>query len=468
MPDTRHGPTLLEGSKARFARNPPKPKSGMIRRFKRFVERQVVEMFEPLPADADVSVSTWLKNNDNYSEARKAELLLRWNESEGQVDALDLQEVDLFTKTETYMAYKHARGINSRSDVAKCLFGPYFALIEEEVYKNAAFIKHIPVCQRPKYIMDMLGHFPGPFLETDYTAFESHFTPEIMSACEMVLYKHMLQNFPEMYSIIKRVMTGVNRCKARTFVMHLLGRRMSGEMCTSLGNGFSNLMLMKFAVHVKGGEVVGVVEGDDGLFHSTVPVTSQDFLDLGFLIKILEHRDLLRSSFCGLVMSSDGATMTDPWKTLLNFGWTHSRMMNGGRRVLMELLRAKALSLAYEHPQCPILSVLAKTVLRHTTGWNARFEENWYESQLNREIVRFSAQTEERLAQGPSLATRMEFHDHYGISVATQLAVEEEISGWRGGPLDGPHVRGLFADEKYECLRHYFETYSYRGYDPCL
>lgn len=463
-PDTGHGPTLLEGDLARFASSVPKLDRAALHRMKAFVQAFVEKNFTPIPADADVTLETWLAGT-TYSAGRKEELRQVWYGSAGAIRFRKDFENKNFMKKESYGAYKHARGINSRTDVFKCFTGPYFKLMESEVYKHPAFIKHVPQRQRPSYIMDMLGKFPGPWQETDYSQFEKHFTPDVLHSIEFVLYRHMLQNFPGVYRVIAAALAGQNKCVNKFFTLTVLGRRMSGDMCTSLGNGFTNLMLAQFIAHEKGGVITGVVEGDDGLFFSSVPLTPEDFYRLGFTIKMLHHNDLLRTSFCGLVMSRDLSTMTDPFKVLVNFGWTNSPQMGGGHKVLGGLLRAKALSLAYEHPQCPILSKLAMRVLSQTEQFSPRYSQGWYDQQLIRETSLFKEETARMLEQGPSSSTRRDFAAHYGVPVHIQLEVENEIDRWSCGPLDGPWLR-FISSGIHQDARDYHSKYTFCGGGP--
>jgi hypothetical protein len=245
-------------------------------------------------------------------------------------------------------------------------------------------------------------------------------------------------------------------------MLKVKGKRMSGEMCTSLGNGFTNLVLANFIAHRKGGVIQGVVEGDDGLFHCTVPLSSADFLECGFTIKMLHHDDLLQSSFCGLIMSGDLSTMTDPVKVMLGVGWTSSNLRMCNDVVLKGLLRAKALSLAYEHPQCPILYRLALSLLVRTEGVTPRFSSNWYESSLLQEVERFKEETQLMLKKGPSPRTRVDFARVFGIPIPVQLRVEQELSEWHGGALDGPWTRYVCRAVHPDC-RMYASRYV-RGY----
>jgi len=413
--------------------------------------------YEPLKADTDLSQKTWIAGAP-YPEHRKHELINLWEENNECICDKD-NDVDGHGKNETYPRYKHARGINSRKDMFKCATGPAFHAMEEVIYKDPAFIKHVPVRLRPQYIVEMLGAYPGPFYETDYSQFEKHFTPKILMAIEMVLYKHMLKNFPELYALIEKAMTGKNKCKYRHFVLKIMGRRMSGEMCTSLGNGFSNLMLAKFIAHRKGGILMGVVEGDDGLFYSSVPITTEDFLQLGFEIKMLIHNNLLRTSFCGLIMSSDLCTMTDPRKVLLNIGWTHSLQMFGGPRILAGLLRAKALSLAYEHPRCPILYQLALSLLVRTSSAAPIFGTDYHGATLRAEMLKFREETMMLIGLGPSEQCRHDFAEHFHIPVTEQLRIEAYLCTGFTDELDHPAIEALYSPAWDDTL-HYFENYT--------
>lgn len=452
---------MLMGCEGRFCAEPPEANKTKLRSLRKHV-RWRVKQFTPIQPGQLMTVPEWLAVCP-YPLHRKVELQQAWDSALGQVCARHLHN-DSHGKKETYIPlkpgkFKLARGINSRSDVFKCATGPAFKQIEEEVFKHRVFIKHTPVCMRPQVIVDELGGFPGPFYETDYSQFEKHFKAEIMESMEMILYEHMLQHYPQLLSLIRKAMLGTNVCKFKHFTIKIDARRMSGEMCTSLGNGFSNWMLADFIATSKGGSITGFVEGDDGLFYSSVPLTVADFAELGFDIKMLRHLNLLRTSFCGLVMSEDLITMTDPRKVLINFGWTHSLLMHGGPAVISGLLKAKALSLAYEHPRCPILSVLARRVISQLPGVRERFEGNWYEQHLNREVNQFKEETAALLAMGPSQQSRLDFAELFDISVEQQLHVEAELNSWTGGPLDGPWTQSLF-DSSYDLCRDYHDRFT--------
>lgn len=168
---------------------------------------------------------------------------------------------------------------------------------------------------------------------------------------------------------------------------------MSGDMCTSLGNGFTNLMIWLFWAREKGlrdDQVDGVVEGDDGLFRIDGPApTVLDFERMGFRAKIEHSCDIGKAGFCTMYFDTEVfENVTNPAELLADFGWTHSQSMQGKPRIMLELLRAKADSLEAELPGAPIVGSLVNYVRRCVGEGRRRFEgpggeKSYWERRLN-------------------------------------------------------------------------------------
>lgn len=366
---------------------------------------------------ADImSFEEWL-DSTTYNDARKHELIEAHDALLGGLPTKrQCQHVDSFVKSEFYPTWKHARIINSRCDAFKVWSGPLFKSIENILYEQPQFIKHVPVPDRPSVIKN-LRRAGAHYYQTDFTAFERHFVPEVLDAIECELYRHCLSGLVDVEYLCD-ALKGRNKMRTRTGISaEVEGRRMSGDMCTSLGNGFTNLMLALFIASRKHGTLDGVVEGDDGLFCSTVPISGADYYDLGFTIKIDEIDDPCMGSFCGMVFSESGEIIREPRRVMMGFGWTQS-FLSAGPTIMDELLRAKALSSCYETPQCPIVGALARLGLRLTRGVKPRRVVDGYHcypDEFNIQPFR------------PSADTRNLFEQLYGISVATQLACEDAI-----------------------------------------
>lgn len=456
MADVFHPPSNFAGTRYRVARSMPTPDPEFLRGFERFVASQLVDL-PSIPVGADVSLATCLEGAP-YSMARKVQL---WNVAQelGEASLQPEHVVNLgFGKMQTDMDFKFNRGIHSRHDAFKVFSAPYFRLAESQVYSHYhSFIKHVPVCERPSYIISVCGAGPR-YYATDFTSYEAAFTGSIMQASELQLYRKLFANYPAVSDQICEAISGNNVCKFRDYSFSVDACRMSGDMCTSLGNGFTNLMVFRYIVASKGGVCDGVVEGDDGLFASTVEVTKEDYTKLGFDVKILEHSSLLTASFCGLVCTDELTSMTEPRKVLVNFGWSHSPLAKGNARVLRKLLRAKALSLCYEQPRCPLLTALAMRALQLTDGEEPIFDRGYWADQLNRETLYFSERTQAAVKAGITNSMRCQFASLYGVPVDVQLSFEEYISNiGLDEQIDHPIVDLLFPPS-HPC-RYYSQHY---------
>jgi hypothetical protein len=413
--DSNDPATVTDSIYQRLLRDLPDPDTGKLERFKGFVQNFLEQNLSQV---RPYSFEEWLERSP-YDQNRKAQLRQFHHELRGGVPTRDQRErISSFIKTESYPTWKQARTINSRSDYFKVYSGPYFKAIEDAVYQLPEFIKHTPVPERPAKIAT-LRKANMRYYATDYTSFESHFVREFMDICECALYRHCISD-PVARTVICETIMGENSLKYRSGVKaKCVARRMSGDMCTSLGNGFTNLMLTKFVVAEKHGTLSGFVEGDDGIFATDVELSAADYSSLGWTIKIEEVEDPCSASFCGMIFSSSGQIIRDPRRFVQTFAWTHS-FVNAGPRIMNELLRAKALSTCFETPHCPIVGAMARRALADTVGYAARFVEDGYHK-VPKDVQKVTEFC-------PSGDTRVLFEQLYGISPETQLDIEYEIS----------------------------------------
>lgn len=456
-PDLNHGPSIAAGFQKRVVNPVPQEFStAILAEFMEFVDEWLEKNLEPLAHDTDISVTKWLEEA-NYPAWRKEELA-----------ALDPDEVanwpehikaKSFIKDEFYAEFKYPRTINPRDDYFKVFSGPIVHCIEKEVFKLPYFIKKVPMDKRGAYIMEKVYSADARYMLTDYTSFESSFLAEVMKSCEMRLFRWMSHRLPcgsYWYAAIERAATGLQTLVAKTVTTKTLAGRLSGDMWTSLCNGFTNLMNTLFAAKkLNLGELFGVFEGDDGLcrFSSGKFPTSEFFREMGFIVKMEIVDEIGKASFCGMVFEPLSCQqLTDPRPVLASFGWTSARYIGSKRTKLLGLLRSKALSLAFERPGCPILSVLAHRVIYLTRGIDCR----WVAKSRNtthwlRERIEYVT-THVAPCQVPTMATRELFAELYGIPVEEQLSLEHSLSHMEIGPvelvLDFP---GLWRDvwERY-------------------
>lgn len=431
-PDQTDTATMMAGTAKRVAVKMPTPNRRFLRKLKRYAKDYLETFCQPLSPDADLSFDKWLEERP-YPEWRKKELI----EVHERIVKLSVPEqyrlVKAFMKDETYPEFKHARGIYARCDEFKVIFGPLVAAIEKIVYSQPEFIKKVPVDERPKYIQEMLKTIGHDFAATDYTSFETSFTEEVMKATDQVLFEHFTKRLKsDFYSVVFKSLLRTNHVRFKWFTLDIKAKRMSGEMNTSLGNGFANMIIMKFLCHYLGcGDVRMVVEGDDGL--ATTPTgkfpTTEDFLALGFKVKLELHKDVSSASFCGIVYHPDDLiNVTDPMEVLASFGWASQRYARSSNSKLMALLRSKALCYLHQYSGSPIIQELALYGLRMTRSYNVKafVDSDRNMSMWEREQV-LEALNRGPMAKEVGNATRLLVESKYGISVEEQKNVEQYL-----------------------------------------
>lgn len=435
-PDPHEPETVMAGVVKRVCFDPPPIDRELLGRFKSFVRKWLRKNLVPLAADTDLSFESWLSET-NYPEWRREELRRTWDRfgpyNGGHLDK-KFTQCNGFMKDEHYLQYKYPRGIYSRHDYFKCIVGPTIKRIEKAVFALKYFIKKIPVADRPKYINEHLYRESGFVYSSDYTSYEALQVLELMDACEFELCDFMTAFLPNrrwFMRLVREVVGGGNHIKFKNFEVRKLFARMSGEMSTSLGNGFLNLMLMLFLFHMKKiKDVSAVVEGDDGLATSDYAgPNSDDFKRLGIVVKLQQHDSLDEASFCGLIYNREELqNITDPGKVLASFGWASAQYFRSKSNKLRRLLRCKALSLAHSYPGCPIVQSLAKYGLRVTKGMNIGklLENDRRMSNWEREKLTAAVKDERNLTfPEPGVKTRLLMEKVFGITVDYQLRVEQ-------------------------------------------
>lgn len=412
----------------------------MLARFATFVNEFIHTYLVPLRPDScsvDERFNKWL-DRTAYAEHRKQELRDAYDMCHGHLHPRHYR-VQSHLKREFYESYKYPRCINSRSDAFKACTGPLFHMIEREVfYKQETkmyFVKSLPVPERSLFLKRRLGDLGYDFLCTDFSSFDASLNREVMMVCEMQLYKYMtmyIDGGAEFYTHVERALTGVNHCRNREFGrFSVRGTRMSGDMCTSLGNGFTNLCVSLFVANqtVPWEHLDGIFEGDDGVVR--VPhgafVEPAYYANLGFKIKLVRTSRLGDVVFCQTYFDPDECVnIIDPVRHMLKFGWSLSAARAGGREVVLGLLRAKALSLLYSAPGCPVLQSLAQYALRVTDGVVPR----WDDTDLGWKLSLVPKGTMEGAQSRPvSMRSRQVVEDHFHYPIDHQVAAEAFLDG---------------------------------------
>lgn len=409
-------------------RTVPDSDSAVFKRYTRFVAQflchqvPITELIPFLPYVAECNLPQ-----------NKKQLLIKAKEAlHGRLPNMRKAQVYApFAKLEGYLDdSKCLRVICAPCTAVKATLGPMMRSIEKVLYKVRNhnffnlpyFIKDVPIQERAKVLVQMQR--PNMlFFATDHTSFEAHISAAIMRVTECALFRHCLPKATALVDWACKLVTGPHTLRTRVGVVARLaaGRRMSGDMHTSLGNGFTNLMCTLFIMHEAQAYGHVIVEGDDGLIASDRPLDVTLYQKLGFTIKFTPVSNLYEASFCGLIFSPALELIRDPWRFIANFTFTHSAI-DAGQAVMDSLLRAKALSAYYETPQCPIIGAYARYALTVTAGALPRFAEDGYH------WFRYGyPDLHEVTPLQPQDSTRALFCKLYHISPETQVMIEQEV-----------------------------------------
>lgn len=461
--------TVNAGMLARMGRAPPLISHQNLKDLRTHVRYLCHKYLKPIAADVDVSFEKWI-DETHYPESRKVELRKIYYAKPKHLPTKKEKKVKCFIKGgEKFPCYKFARGIYSRHDYFKCWSGPFFHALEKQMFKLPFFIKFIPVKDRPKYIKDRIFKIGEHYYCTDFSSFESHLVPKVMDVIELELYRYMFRNFKGVAKAICDTLKGKNICKFKRSHLILYGRRMSGEMCTSLGNGFTNFAICSYLCHKHNSECVGVFEGDDGLFRIDGPYkpTAKDFEDLGWRVKLEDYSTFSEASFCGLVADEDVLhNITDPRRAILKLGWTSSPMMHGGPAIMKALLRSKALSLLAEFPSCPIITSVALAYIRLTKGVEPIYNDNTWYGRYRRE--QYNLRHEDAVLGEPvHEKSRLLMQKKYGVELDVQLRLEAYFDNLKEiAPLNDPIITHLMITNNVNAYSQHDYASRYFVYVP--
>lgn len=435
-PDTQDGLSAVRGLQKRLIHPRPKRDQRLVDELVRYAKRVIEEEWGlvPLTTDDVPSFEEWLRDV-NQPGSRKAEYLEAWERMRDRPYIRpEVSRKKCFVKAEFYETYKYHRIIHSPTDEEKVLQGRFVSAIEKKVFARPEFIKKVPRSEWPNYVSSV---FDSPMAFTygsDYKSFESNFDYYIM-AVELTLARYMLSNFLHEDGVQDILAAdGLQKLDSKLFRATVRAKRKSGQMSTSLFNGFGNIIFNGFVLRKLCGatEFRCVVEGDDGLFthNGNRQPTPEDFEMLGLTIDIALVKSWWEASFCGVVTHPEVlAPLANPMKVLMTVSWASRDYIHASDLTLLNLCKIKGLSYLAQYPGCPVIQEVALWILRVTNFREAEREQllQWYEDQRattwwDRQRI-FELRTMV-LPRPIDLKSREVMESAYGLSVEDQVILE--------------------------------------------
>lgn len=333
--------------------------------------KSIIDHIEPIKhidfLSHDAMDEYWLNATSKYNLKQKQHFHDLLDEYVSQGPKSDFFGCNSFIKNELYNDVKFARLINSRSDTFKAIIAPYTKLIEERIFVDTFpnnFIKHHDPEWVSQRLINLLNNNKQIY-ETDYSSFESSFGETILQVEHHFLH-HMLRNNPEILPIIQKIYEKKNILTSRLGITTTVkGTRMSGEMWTSLCNGFMNYLLVTFVAARSNISCDFIVEGDDcAVAFSGIP--NYDVVErLGFRLKLNTAQHVNDISFCGIKVRSDG-------KPIVDIMWTLHNLAYSRRREIVDQKETRKFKFK-EHLACVLLSAYYRC--RYTPVLNKLFYE---------------------------------------------------------------------------------------------
>jgi hypothetical protein len=497
VPDISDTQSLLHGVIKRVASKTPDvvlERFEQLMRFAKYFNKTFLKtcILEP---NVDLTVEGWLKEA-NYPLYRKQELLAIYQGTFFS-DKVKHRYLKSFGKDESHPEYKYPRGIYARSDLMKTKFGPFFHRINQVFFQICWTIKKCACTDRPTVLLKHLNNYTSSTHGTDFSSFEAMFV-KLIFELEFQFYEFCYQNSLEGIALlpeIKNIITGTNVCYFSGFKFEVECKRMSGEMNTSIGNTYFNMIVSFFLMYSKnlephllllepqlyvdldngdihndltetGNKIFnGEFEGDDGVLKtSKCPPSIEDYTSLGANIKIVEYQQLSEASFCGMIFDEvDQTNVTNPIFALLDFGYTTSPYLKSNTDTKMQLLRSKSLSLAYQYPACPILTALARYGLRMTVGVKIKQSiidttNEWRRNLLQSAVEEDSYDPNLRCRiKSPRIGTRLLVAKLYNISCEVQCIFEHYLDSLKS--IQPLNIEILNNYIHQDCFT-YYQNYS--------
>ena len=407
--------------------------------FRRFFAAYVRQTYSQLDPRTDLSIDTWLEKT-SYNDKQKQ--ILREAAKSGLVTS-DQMRRKIFIKFEPHHdgtpdgLIKWPRIITFVQDVLKSATGPVGTAIDDCIYNVPHAVKGLTPTERQIRMESVFGDWP--VTTGDATSMEAHHRDQLYYAVEDAI-NWITEPHPG-----ARNFTVINRSNRSSKVVkspHVSGRyhqRLdTGERLTGAKNFLLTDGLYRFLVcrtndpHSAPEDLVAgakrirlLAEGDDVILQKSA-ISPQLVDGLGLKLKLHNHPNYRCASFCSIITDGE-SILTDPRKFLLKFAVIPAQYARSSDIVKSSLLRAKAMSAAHLHVDCPIVGPFCKWVLDNTRSLDVRR----FKFEPHKQLALERGLKEKIWQRVPhvSSASRAVMAQEFNIPVELQLRMEAEFTG---------------------------------------
>lgn len=378
-----------------------------------------------------------------------------------------------FVKNERLAVRKPARKIANVDANNLVNYGPLVLAAQSQLFGKTdedgyhIFPKYIKHSERPEFILDKFEGTWGDMFEGDYSSWEQlqDITFQFVELVIMVVVAGPM--WKPSYDILNEKVKN-RQWDMLYFMAELEPIRLSGSPMTSFMNGYNNMVIHEFLMQevVKATEWKYVLEGDDIVmaYNGDRRLTVDDYSALGLKMKMLYVDSINEASFCGLFFDDvDRVVIKDPWPVIIKSCWLSKQYVLASDETLLELQRAKAISLLYELGGCPVITAFACRVMELTNHIShdrlmkridAMQIDQYHKDELLEALLEMKDKPylEENFPVGGR--SRALMSEKFGVPVSQQIAAEKALRQFEIGVNKFPHVFGLSEWEDYaaECV----------------
>lgn len=416
------------GILARILAEMPEVDEPLMAEFLDFAASELKRRIIPIDEKNVLTFEECMEEWAGHTQEEKINMRQEYSKYDSLDDLLDVDpcnEVKAFVKYQAELSYKRARMILPRCEAFRAHYMRYIHTIERRVYKWEETVKGLTPREKMEELERYFNNKLGLFLESDYTRFEASYTKSHLRIEYMLLcffFPWAKQTWKRVY----KMLCGKQVCKSKLVDFWVIGRRMSGEMTTSLVHFVMNLLVHLFIAKKLNVHIKGKFEGDDNVSEVSRVFKTDIYRRLGLIVKMSFVNSLYDASFCHVMYSHSGALVRDPREVLMKLGWSLSnRRLTHKSVVRLGLLKAKCLSYYYELPNCPIVAVITYKILQLTCTVVPIIELDGYHVLPDNILVT----KPEIPADAYSYVEQ-----HFGLSTKMQQDIENEIYCWNEIP----------------------------------
>lgn len=424
-------------------------------RFSAYLKRRMeVYRVNPIPLSLEGAMYVINKLKSTQPKAKIMKLMAVAQKIDWQV-VRDMKQnpktsTSIFIKNEGYPALdKPPRLICFPAEGEKLLMSMAFYHIMHPCFSSPYCTKEIPEELRPRVIEKRLEAFPRRYV-SDYTAWECTPNKLMMQLGEhRVLRPLVPDDYHFLFDWIEKggQISNKNGVKIRTPAVQY-----SGRYTTSLSNTIRNKILMDAVAILLKTEYRGVFEGDDSLTSWPDDISKERILSamhkFGVHADIDQKEEIGSAGYCSMWWNQNYELLYNPIKALAKFPFSSSQLAHQQVNY-RPLLAAKAMSMAYKAPGCPIVSAVVKRYIgvRGYMETRCEWEKNWFKKFTK--VIRGSNKKKGMLVtfsrwdliKEPTKDQREFFYHIFGIDSARQITAERLIMQEDG-----------FSPTLFECL----------------